>query len=386
MRLNGFNEASQNKKNIRNLNTLYGTHESILNEIKNCDYKIRIVESPSINKNFNIKNDLGSKTFYKQTNNIEDDKLDFGETKKIDISSEEFFMRRSQMNYIKKNLSPVKTISLSNNANMLNNNLNNSSIKRIFSAKMNNYANLIKSDLIMIWNLIQNNSNIINFYKHQYQNDIENSNKNNLRLTKMSLNTSNNSTVSKLSLQNILIQKRCLEIENENKENFSEIIDKVNENSKNVELLMNNYKCLVKEELIFKMSLENHLNQLVIKKIDDLFFLMNLKNLNENHEFSNVYSDSHSKMQNIKNFIELLKKLILNRLDEKVLITSPNYHSLKSSINGQSVPNKFNNNNLINSPSEKEEENNYCIYNCEYCLKIIKEDNEDYDKNGKTNN
>ena len=112
--------------------------------------------------------------------------------------------------------------------------------------------------------------------------------------------------MSKLSLQNILIQKKCLEIENENRENFGEIIEKLTENSKNIDLLMNHYKCLVKEELIFKMALENYLNQLLLKKIDDLFFLTNLKNLNENHEFSNSYTESHSKILNIKNFLELL--------------------------------------------------------------------------------
>lgn len=381
MNYNRLNDISPKKKNNNHFNTLYGSHQSILNEIKNSDYNIRIVESQDQNNKF--QNETGSKTFYKANNKNEEDKFDLGEIRKTDISSEEFFMRRSQMNYIKKNLSPVKAISFSNNVNFINNNLNNSSVRRIFSARLNNYANLIKSDLILIWNIIQKNSNIINFYKHQFQNEVENSNRNNLKLNKSTLNTSNSSIVSKLNLQNILIQKRCLEIENENKENFTQLIEKVNENSKNIDLLMNNYKCLVKDELIFKMALENHLNQLLIKKIDDLFFLTNLENLNENNEFSNVYSETHSKIQNIKNFIELMKKLILNKIEDKILITSNHHQTWKSNSENLLMTNKFGNNKITNNSFvNKDEKDNFCCYNCEYCMKIIREDNEECDKHG----
>jgi hypothetical protein len=233
--------------------------------------------------------------------------------------------------------------------------------------------------LIFIWNIIQNNANIIHFYKHQFQKDIDISSKNNVKLNKSELIISNNTIVSKLNLKNILIQKRCLEIDNDIKENFSEIIAKINENSKNTELLMNNYKCLVKEELIFKMALENNLNQFLIKKIDDLFFLMNLKNLNENNEFINVYSETHSKIQNINHFIELMKKIILN----KVMNPSSQDHKSKSAHNEQLKSNKFTgykftNNNLGNKHNDR----NYCAFNCEYCMKICNEENEDYEKNG----
>jgi len=377
MKFNRLNEISQKKKNNNHFNTLYGSNQNILNEIKNSDYNIRIIETP--NPIINFQNEIGYKTCYKQNKEEEEDKLNLGENKKSDISSEEFFMRKSQVNYIKKNLSPVRANTLRINDNFVNNNSNNSSIKRIFSARNNNYANLIKSDLILIWNIIQHNANIINFYKHQFQNEIEISSKNKVKLNKSDLITCNNTIVSKLNLKNILIQKRCLEIDNEIKENFSEIIDKINENSKNTELLMNNYKCLVKEELIFKMALENNLNQFLIKKIDDLFFLMNLKNLNENNEFINDYSETHSKIKNISHYIELMKKLILN----KVMNPPSQDHSSKSGFNGQLKSNKFTRNKFTyNNLGNKDNDRNYCAFNCEYCMKITNEENEDYEKNG----
>jgi len=383
---NGKNEYSPNKKLIKQIPTLKSSQQSILNEIKNSDYNIRIVESPSQDKtSFKFNSEIGSNTFYKQTNKDEEGKFDIGEIKKTDISSEEFFMRRSQMNYIRKNLSPVKGV-LSNNANLINNNILNNSMKRIFSAKVNNFANLIKSDLILICNLIQKNSNIINFYKHQFQSEVD-STKSNNKLNKTNfLNTSNNSIASKLSLQNILIQKRCLEIDNETKENFSEIIEKLTDNSKNTDLLMNHYKCLVKEELIHKMALENYLNQFLIKKIDDLFFLTNLKNLNENNEFCNIYTESHSKIQNINNFLELLKKLILNKINDKSTIPLMTETSIKSSNEDYSITQKYNNNkigyNNINNYTISGESYNYCIYNCENCIKRQR-DPDFYEKNGK---
>lgn len=383
MNLNVLNEISPSKKKLNHFNTLYGSQKSILNEIKNKDYNIRIIESPSQNKSFKISNETGSKTFYKQNNKDEEDKFEIGEVRRTDISSEEFFMRRSQINYIKKNLSPVKAITLTNNANYINSNINNGSLKRIFSARINNYANLIKSDLILIWNIIQKNSNIINFYKHLFQNDIDNSCKNNRIMNRSELNTSKGSIVGKMSLKNIMIQRRCLEIESENRENFSEILEKINDNSKNIDLLMNNYKCLVKDELIYKMALENHLNQLLIKKIDDLFFIMNIKNLNENNEFTIAYSDTHSKMQNINQYIELMKKLILNKTNIKNLIATPQQNSSRSSIESKLKANDFLNNKLSDNDLNKRE-NHYkkCIYNCEYCQKISQADDEDYGNEG----
>ena len=74
MKFNGLNEISPKKKNNNHFNTLYSSHQSILNEIKNSDYNIRIVESPNQIKNFNFQNNTGSKTFYKKNNKDEEDK------------------------------------------------------------------------------------------------------------------------------------------------------------------------------------------------------------------------------------------------------------------------------------------------------------------------
>ncbi len=350
-----------------------------MNEIKCSDYNIRIVESPSQNETKNklkFVKEIGSSTFYKTNKKDEEAKFEIEEIRKNDITSEEFFMKRSQMNYIKKNLSPVKGISIKN-PNLINNNNLNTSMNRIFSAKTNNYGNLIKSDIILLCNLIQKNSYIINYFKHQYQNEIDSS-KGNIKMNK-NFNISNNSILSKLSLQNILIQKRCLEIENDYKENFSEIINKLNDNSKNIDYLMNNYKCLGKEELVFKIASENFLNQLLIKKVDDLFFLNNLKNLNENYQFCNNYSETHSKIQNIKNFLELFETVIPRTNDEKILNTKLSINSIKTNDGIIHDSKKLN-----RKPNKKfigVEEKNICIFDCEFCNEKYKENNyEDYEK------
>ena len=91
---------------------------------------IRIINSNNINeyKTKSFFNKIKSDEIIENQNNIN---LDI---KKPEISSEEFFMRRSQMNYIKNNLSPVKSPNVSKNINMFN---TNNSTRRVFSSKIN---------------------------------------------------------------------------------------------------------------------------------------------------------------------------------------------------------------------------------------------------------
>lgn len=320
-----------NKKNLKPINSK-NLNKSLLEE-----YNIRVVESPNIkermfnnfNKGTDVKMEISSNTFYnnnptKTENEEEEAKFDVN-SNKPDVSSQEFFMRRSQMNYIKKNLSPVKAITLKNN--LKSNNSNNSygqnlngnylsgSTSRVFSSKMNNHTNILKSDLILVMNLIQKNSNILNYYKMLLESELEIEKQKN-QVEKDQLIKSNATFNQKSHLQNIFIQKKCLEIENELKENFSDFIEKINENCKNMDFLMNYYKCLVKDELIFKIAMENFLNQYLIKKVDDLIFLINLTNFNENNIFINSYTETHSKTEGIKSLIENIKKFVKEKQKE----------------------------------------------------------------------
>ena len=70
-------------------------------------------------------------SFWRKKTN-EDEILDIYNVKKTDVSSEEFFMRKSQVNYIKKVLSPVRAMNLkSSNLNNINNSMMSNSSKKL---------------------------------------------------------------------------------------------------------------------------------------------------------------------------------------------------------------------------------------------------------------
>jgi hypothetical protein len=350
------NELIKNKINIRIINT-----QNNIDDIKNN------------NNNINL-NLTSAETWRKK--NQEENILKSLNLKKTDISSEEFFMRKSTVNYIKKALSPVRPI---NQINNLSNSLSQSisSFKKL-PIKINNNINLLKSDLILVNNLIKKTSGILKYFKIQFENENikkiysnlnlkENKNYNEYDKDKDKDKDNNNDTVnynkehnslyfndnnnninknnnltltSKKTQKNfnkILIQKKCIELDNQINENFIENLGKINDNSKNIDQLMNQYKCLTKDDLINKMAIENNTYYFLINKIDDLFFINNLKISNENNEFISSYFESYSKIQNIKSFIEY-KENILNKDKDKINI---NFNKNRN-INNNNNTNKIN--------------------------------------------
>ena len=144
------------------------------------------------------------------------------------------------------------------------------------SNKSETYSTLIqmlKSDLITIQDMINSNENDIKMYQ---------------------ILSKKNSLTKKLS--NI-----------EENKNISIFIDKITEQSGNIENISKIYGTQSATECIQKLFLECNLNDLFIKKVCDYFILMKLKLYNDD-----TYQDSLSKIISIKEFIEKIPPKVNN--------------------------------------------------------------------------
>ena len=128
---------------------------------------------------------------------------------------------------------------------------------------------MLKSDLIQIQDMINSNSSDIKMYKI--------------------LNKSPG------------LSKKLTEIE-ENKE-INNHIEKINEDSKNIQKICKIYNCK-NEELIQKLYRELSYNELLIKKLNDFFILMKLKIYKDD-----TYQETLSKIIAINSFVELAKSI-----------------------------------------------------------------------------
>ena len=71
-------------------------------------------------------------------------------------------------------------------------------------------------------------------------------------------------------------------------------------NSLNLNYLLKEYKCNDKDTLLTDIAFENFTLKLILEKLDDLFFLINLKILDFQNKFSNNYKSSSSLIGNVK--------------------------------------------------------------------------------------
>ncbi len=156
------------------------------------------------------------------------------------------------------------------------------------SNKSETYSTLIqmlKSDLLTIQDMINSNENDIKMYQ---------------------ILSKKNSLTKKLS--NI-----------EENKNISIFIDKITEQSGNIENISKIYGTQSATECIQKLFLECNLNDLFIKKVCDYFILMKLKLYNDD-----TYQDSLSKIISIKEFIEKIHlkliKIIKILMKKKIII------------------------------------------------------------------
>ena len=80
-------------------------------------------------------------------------------------------------------------------------------------------------------------------------------------------------------------------------------------NSLNINYLLKEYKCNDKETLISDIAYENLTLKLLLNKLDDLFFLLNLKLFDSQMKFSKNYKNNMSQIVNVKYICETLSNM-----------------------------------------------------------------------------
>ena len=182
--------------------------------------------------------------------------------------------------------------------NHLNTSLTGSSFY-LHENKVETYQTLIqmlKSDLIQIQDMINNNSSDIKMYK--------------------------------LLSKTPGLTKKLSEIE-ENK-SVNSMIDKMAEDSKNIDKIIKIYGTKNTQELISKLYLELSYNELLLKKFYDYFTLMKLKLYKDD-----TYQESLSKVIPVQSFMEKASNLrpTTGSLDERILQLSMDKERISKELN-----------------------------------------------------
>ena len=182
--------------------------------------------------------------------------------------------------------------------NHLNTSLTGSSFY-LHENKVETYQTLIqmlKSDLIQIQDMINNNSSDIKMYK--------------------------------LLSKTPGLTKKLSEIE-ENK-SVNAMIDKMAEDSKNIDKIIKIYGTKNTQELISKLYLELSYNELLLKKFYDYFTLMKLKLYKDD-----TYQESLSKVIPVQSFMEKASNLrpTTGSLDERILQLSMDKEKISKELN-----------------------------------------------------
>ena len=155
---------------------------------------------------------------------------------------------------------------------------------------------MLKSDLIQIQDMINNNSSDIKMYK--------------------------------LLSKTPGLTKKLSEIE-ENK-SVNSMIDKMAEDSKNIDKIIKIYGTKNTQELISKLYLELSYNELLLKKFYDYFTLMKLKLYKDD-----TYQESLSKVIPVQSFMEKASNLrpTTGSLDERILQLSMDKEKISKELN-----------------------------------------------------
>ena len=193
--------------------------------------------------------------------------------------------------------------------NHLNTSLTGSSFY-LHDNKTETYQTLIqmlKSDLIQIQDMINNNSSDIKMYK--------------------------------LLCKTPGLTKKLSEIEEI--KNINSTIDKMTEDSKNIDKITKIYGCKNTNELISKLFLELSYNELLLKKFYDYFTLMKLKLYKDD-----TYQETLSRVIPIQSFMEKASNLrpTTGSLDERIVQLSMDKEKLTKEINELKKKNRSSNN------------------------------------------
>ena len=117
---------------------------------------------------------------------------------------------------------------------------------------------------------------------------------------------------------------------------INNFIEKINEDSKNIDKISKIYNCK-ETELIQKLYLELSYNELLLKKINDYFILMKIKLYKDD-----TYQETLSKIIPLHSFMEhaLIISPSSGDLNEKIIKLSIENENLKKSINDEKLKDK----------------------------------------------
>ena len=139
-------------------------------------------------------------------------------------------------------------------------------------------------------------------------------------------------------------------------------------NSLNINYLFKEYKCNDKETLISDMAYENFTLKLLLDKLDDLFFLINIKVFDSQMKFSKNYKQNLSQIVNVKYLCETLTNTNETfNLDEslnskfKKTFNMSEIDGLEKGLLPMSHMNSKNLENIINEEEETKEKDNKTI-------------------------
>ena len=170
---------------------------------------------------------------------------------------------------------------------------------------------------------------------------------------------------------------------------INNVIEKISEDSKNLNKIYKLYNCK-DNELISKLYLELSYNELLLKKIYDYFILMKLKLYKDD-----TYQETLSKIISIQTFMEMAKKLSPNtgNMNQTIMQLSIDKENLTKQINELTEKNtklsneRSNNSSTVSSSSKNDNEKKYKEKFLELTKEIEKLKNEiDILKNKKEEN
>ena len=165
-------------------------------------------------------------------------------------------------------------------------------------------------------------------------------------------------TRENLLLYNKDFNKKINEIKENLKKDTKDLIATNRINSLNINYLFKEYKCNDKETLISDMAYENFTLKLLLDKLDDLFFLINLKVFDSQMKFSKNYKNNLSQIVNVKYLCETLTNNENFNLDSSInsrFKSTFNMNEMDGLENGLLPISHMNSKNLENIIKEVEE-------------------------------
>ena len=165
-------------------------------------------------------------------------------------------------------------------------------------------------------------------------------------------------TRENLLLYNKDFNKKINEIKENLKKDTKDLIATNRINSLNINYLFKEYKCNDKETLISDMAYENFTLKLLLDKLDDLFFLINLKVFDSQMKFSKNYKNNLSQIVNVKFLCETLTNNENFNLDSSInsrFKSTFNMNEMDGLENGLLPISHMNSKNLENIIKEVEE-------------------------------